>query len=448
MLGYEVEQKSLTRQQKEAIGLLSIGTFLEYFDLMLYVHMAVLLNELFFPKADPHTAAIYSAAAFCSTFVFRPFGALIFGWIGDNIGRKSTVVITSFLMAISCIVMAVSPTYAEKGLIATIIVTLCRIVQGVSSLGEIIGAELYLTEMIKSPKKQYPFVSLVSSFATFGGVAALGMASLITNFGVSWRIAFFIGAGIAITGGYARNRLRETQDFIDAKRQVQNSFSKAKVNIKILENDLLWKEKVNWKTSLAYFLIQCAWPVTFFFVYVYCSNILKNSFNYSAEEIINHNFIVSLIQVVGGLILRCYLSTIVHPLKILRTCLVVFSLFTIMTPCLLSYLRTPGELLLLQSIIIVFGLGDAPAAPIFFKHFPVFKRFTYSSFLYALSRALVYLITSFGLIYLVDYFGHWGILVIVIPVSIGYGFGILHFERLEKNAENYPYKEIVDHPLK
>jgi MFS transporter, MHS family, proline/betaine transporter len=74
------EQQSLTREQKEAVGLLSIGTFLEYFDLMLYVHMAVLLNELFFPKTDPGTASILSAFAFCSTFVFRPFGALIFGW--------------------------------------------------------------------------------------------------------------------------------------------------------------------------------------------------------------------------------------------------------------------------------------------------------------------------------------------------------------------------------
>ncbi len=60
------EQKSLTREQKEAVGLLSIGTMLEYFDLMLYVHMAVLLNELFFPKTDPFTASLLSAFAFCS----------------------------------------------------------------------------------------------------------------------------------------------------------------------------------------------------------------------------------------------------------------------------------------------------------------------------------------------------------------------------------------------
>ena len=67
------------------------------------VHMAVLLNELFYPKADAHAAALFAAAAFCSTYLLRPFGALIFGWIGDNIGRKSTVVITTALMSISCV---------------------------------------------------------------------------------------------------------------------------------------------------------------------------------------------------------------------------------------------------------------------------------------------------------------------------------------------------------
>ena len=89
---------SLNIRQKEAIGLLSIGTFLEYFDLLLYVHMSVLLNELFFPKTDPHTAALLAAFAFCSSYVLRPFGALIFGYLGDHIGRKSTVIITTMMM--------------------------------------------------------------------------------------------------------------------------------------------------------------------------------------------------------------------------------------------------------------------------------------------------------------------------------------------------------------
>src|SRR3954467_5964040 len=86
------DQTNLTKAQKEAVGLLSIGTFLEYFDLMLYVHMAVLLNELFFPKTDPFTASLFSAFSFCSTYLLRPFGALIFGYIGDNLGRKVVVI--------------------------------------------------------------------------------------------------------------------------------------------------------------------------------------------------------------------------------------------------------------------------------------------------------------------------------------------------------------------
>ncbi|ALN41050.1 MFS transporter [Rickettsia rhipicephali] len=70
MLGYEKKQKSLNREQKRAIGLLSIGTFLEYFDLILYVHMAVLLNDLFFPQYDPFVNSLLNAFAFCSTYHF------------------------------------------------------------------------------------------------------------------------------------------------------------------------------------------------------------------------------------------------------------------------------------------------------------------------------------------------------------------------------------------
>jgi MHS family proline/betaine transporter-like MFS transporter len=165
---------SLSRSQKEAIGLLQIGTFLEYFDLMLYVHMAVLLNELFFPKADPHTAALLSAFAFCSTWVLRPFGALIFGWIGDNIGRKSTVILTTSMMAISCLIMANLPTYAQIGISAAWIVTICRIVQGLSSMGEIVGAQIYITEITKPPA-QYPAVSLIRFASSIGTVCAIGM---------------------------------------------------------------------------------------------------------------------------------------------------------------------------------------------------------------------------------------------------------------------------------
>ena len=169
--------KSLDRKQKEAIGLLQIGTFLEYFDLMLYVHMAVLLNELFFPNTDPHTTSLLAAFAFCSTYVLRPFGALIFGYIGDNIGRKSTVIVTTMMMSLSCILMANLPTYAQIGITASWLVTLCRMVQGLSSMGEIMGAMIYITEIVKRPL-QFAMVSLVALSASLG-TAFVTLLSLV-----------------------------------------------------------------------------------------------------------------------------------------------------------------------------------------------------------------------------------------------------------------------------
>ncbi|WP_425361073.1 MFS transporter [Candidatus Tisiphia endosymbiont of Stenodema calcarata] len=436
-------QTTLTKQQKEAIGLLSIGTFLEYFDLMLYVHMAVLLNELFFPKADPYTTAIYSATAFCATFVFRPIGALIIGWIGDNIGRKATVIITTSMMAISCIIMANLPTYAQIGITATWIMTICRIAQGMSSMGEIMGSQLYLTEITKPPK-QYPVVALVDAFAAIGSAAALGIASIVTSFELNWRIAFWIGACIAVIGSLARTALRETPEFADAKRRVKKILENTDTNKKILEDDPIWQEKTKEKTILALFLMDCSWPLTFYFAFIYCGNILKNSFGYGGEQVIHHNFLVSIYMIVYMLFIT-YLSYKIYPLKILKIKIIITFIFIPFCPYLLDHvITTPFYLMLFQLFFLTFSPSKTPAFPIIFKHFPIFKRFTYSNLSYALSRAIMYIITSFSIVYLIKYFGNLGVWIIMIPVYVGYSYGLYHFEQLEKKAGNYPQKSSLD----
>lgn len=143
----------LTKQQRESIFLLQIGTFLEYFDLMLFVHMAVILNELFFPKYDAFTSSLLSAFAFCSTFALKPVGALLFGYIGDKVGRKHTVILTTIIMAVSCLIMANVPTYAQIGITASWVITICRGLQGMSSIGESIGAELLYCRNDKTTTK-------------------------------------------------------------------------------------------------------------------------------------------------------------------------------------------------------------------------------------------------------------------------------------------------------
>ncbi|AAY61292.1 sugar (and other) transporter family protein [Rickettsia felis str. Pedreira] len=435
MLGHEKEQKSLTRKQKEAIGLLSIGTFLEYFDLMLYVHMAVLLNNLFFPKADPDTAALYSAIAFCSTFVVRPVGALIFGWIGDNIGRKPTVVLTTIMMAFSCFIMANLQTHAEIGITATVVVTICRILQGLSSMGEVIGAELYVTEITKPPV-QYPSVALIPTASTLGGMAALGVAAIVTGFGFNWRLAFWFGVIIALVGGIARTALRETPVFVDAKRRIKLNVEEAGYNSRFVDNNSIVKDKVNKKTIIALFCVGCTWPVCFYFVYIYCPNILKNILHLTSEQVINQNFIVSIVHLISYLILT-FLSYYVYPLKILRVKLVIFTVFILICPYLLNNIHNSFDVLLIQLFVVLFGFTGVPARPLYYKHFPVFKRFTYPSFIYALSRAITHVISSFGMIYVIKYFENWGLLLLI-PTAICFKWSIDHFEKLEIEAGNYP----------
>lgn len=425
---------SLTKIQKEALALLSIGTFLEYFDLMLYIHMAVLLNELFFPKSDPHTAALFSAAAFCSTYLLRPFGAIIFGWIGDNIGRKNTVVITTLMMSASCIIMANLPTYSEVGMTATYIITICRMVQGMTSMGEVVGAELYITEITKPPI-QYPAVTLIALCCILGGTFALGIASLVTSYGFNWRLAFWLGAGIALVGAIARTALKETTEFVNAKRQINMIMQSDNVHNKIISSHLLYNTKANKKTILAVFLIHCAYPVCFYFTYVHCGNILRIDFNYSAEQVIHQNFIVSIIALLGCASVA-YLSYYINPIKILKVKLWVFLCVVTVTPYLFNNINDPFYFALIQSLFGILLLYHAPATSLLYKHIPIFKRFMCGGLTYAISRTTMHLITSFGLVYLTKSLGHYGLLIIIIPIVLGFAFGVYHIDALEKEYAN------------
>ena len=208
--------------------------------------MAVVLNELFFEPSNPFTSPLNTALAFCSTYVLRPFGALIFGWLGDNVGRKITVIITTTMMSTSCLVMANLPTYAEVGITASVLVTICRMVQGLSSMGEIIGADIYVTEITKPPA-QYPAVSLVNISSSLGGMAALGVGYFVINHNFNWRYAFWAGAGIALVGSFARTKLRETPDFANAKIRVKNIIEKAGFDSSSMKTNPIIQEKVNKK---------------------------------------------------------------------------------------------------------------------------------------------------------------------------------------------------------
>ncbi len=425
---------SLTREQKEAVGLLSIGTFLEYFDLMLYVHMAVLLNDLFFPKTDPFIAQLLAAFAFCSSYLFRPLGALIFGWIGDNIGRKHTVVITTTMMAVCCVMIFALPTYAEIGIWSSIGITICRVLQGMSSMGEIVGAEIYLTELVKPPL-QYPTVASLGIWTNAGSVMALLIASVFSIF--NWRYAFLLGAIIAVVGLFARTKLRETRDFLDAQLLVNKTLDiasdvDASSKNKVLSSLKRYQDKqtLNFKTLIAHWGLMSAWPAWFYFIFIYSSGLMKN-LGASNDFIIQSNFKLALVAL-GNAFLMTYLVKLFHPLKILKFKTIGFSIF-----CLFFYAAFDFDTITTVRVFqLIFSLLCPcmwPAVPIVIKYLPVLRRFTVASLINACARIVVLLLTSFGLIWITKLLGNkMGNLLLIATITIYFYFSTLYYINLEK----------------
>lgn len=424
----QLQQSGFSKNQTQALGFLFLGTFLEYFDLMLYIHMAPLLNEIFFAQSHELSAIALSSFSLFLIYIFRPLGALAFGWIGDHFGRKSTLIITTLLMSTSCMIIANLPTYAQIGVAASWIIVICRTIQSISSMGEKIGAELYLTEITRPPI-QYPVVGFLTIASDLGALAALAISSFTITYELNWRIAFWIGASVALVGTGARGFLRETIDFVDAKRSIQNAASDVGIDTKEISVDLntnfLSRIQVDKKGIVCLFAIFCAWPVWFYFTYVYIANILLTSFNLNTHEIINHNFCVALVQIVSDLLV-VGLSYKFHPLIISKIKAYLFLPFLLLLPFLLKNATTQLHLFLLQGILIS-GPCVSTLMPILIKHFPVLKRFSIMSISYATSRALMYTLILICTLKCNNFTHDYAIHIITIPTLFAYIFGINYF---------------------
>lgn len=397
------KHKKLTKNQKQSIGLIQIGTFLEYFDLYLYIHMAVVLNSIFFPKTDPYTASLLAAFTFSSTFLLRPIGALVFGYIGDNISRKASVVVTTLIMAGCSITIASTPTYEDIGIYASVILIVCRLLQGVSSVGEITGARIYIAEITEEPRS-YFYTTLVNFFAEVGAFFALlvGTFFIFSNTDEGWRIAFYFGSAIAVVGSIARTSLRETPDFI-RKKATHKTFSKLV--------DLLKLSKNNRRNFFYYIGLESMYPLTFYFSFIYLGDVLKNDYGFSPNDIISNNLFVAGCQLTSTFILA-RLAIYYNPLKILRVREIGLVLFLCFLPWLYQYASHPSHIFWIQCLVgAILGGDSKPAHALFIKSFPIIGRYTQTAMAFALSRTLMYITTAYACVFIGKYFGITGIMI-------------------------------------
>ncbi|MFO1494564.1 MAG: MFS transporter [Lysobacterales bacterium] len=197
-----------------------IGTTIEFFDFYIYATAAVLVfPHLFFPASDPTSATLQSLATFALAFFARPLGSAVFGHFGDRIGRKATLVAALLTMGLSTVAIGLLPTYQSIGILAPILLALCRFGQGLGLGGEWGGAVLLATENAP-PEKRAWFGMFPQLGAPIGFVCSTGifliLGAVLTEQQLldwGWRIPFLASAALVWVGLYVRLKITETPDF-------------------------------------------------------------------------------------------------------------------------------------------------------------------------------------------------------------------------------------------
>jgi MFS family permease len=205
----------------------SAGTIVEWYDFYLYATLTPFLSPLFFPGDNPTAVQLAGFAAYAAGFLVRPFGAVIFGALGDIIGRKYTFLVTITAMGLSTVLMGLLPTYASIGLLAPIGLVILRLIQGLALGGEYGGAAIYVAEHAPDNKRGL-YTSWIQTTATLGFFFALAVilyfrtTMATADFAsVGWRYPFLIGAVLLAVALYIRIRLRETPLFARLKASNQ-----------------------------------------------------------------------------------------------------------------------------------------------------------------------------------------------------------------------------------
>lgn len=196
-----------------------IGNALENYDAGLYAFFAIILSPLFFPGSDPQVAMISSLGLLALGSLARPFGAGLFGYIGDSYGRKTALLISVFSMTLATLAMGLLPTYAQIGIWSPISLLFCRIIQELSSSGEYTGASLLIAE--SNPKRAGFGCSLMPASSMVGVILALLVSALCMRPGMptwAWRIPFIAGAALGLLGFYLRQAITESPAFIHASQ--------------------------------------------------------------------------------------------------------------------------------------------------------------------------------------------------------------------------------------
>jgi MFS family permease len=279
----------------KVIGAAAAGTVIEWYDFYIFGSLATIIAKHFFPQTNPTAAFLSTLATFATGFLVRPFGAVVFGRIGDLVGRKYAFLMTLLLMGAGTAAIGIVPSYERIGLAAPILLLLLRLLQGLALGGEYGGAAIYVAEHSPDAKRGY-YTSFIQITATAGLFVSLGVVLIVRlSFGNeaftawAWRIPFLLSVLLVGMSLYIRLKLRESPLFLKLKATGKASTSPIK--------DSLGSGR-NWKLMALALLGATAgqgvvWYTGQFYALYFLQNTLKVDF-------LTSNIVISIALVLGA----------------------------------------------------------------------------------------------------------------------------------------------------
>jgi len=253
----------------------SAGTAFEWYDFFIFGSLAPVISKVFFAGLDPTPALIAALALFAVGFAFRPLGALIFGVVGDRLGRKGAFLITVSLMGGATFLIGFLPTYAQVGALGPVLLILLRILQGIALGGEYGGAAIYVAEHARGDKRGAS-TGWIQSSASFGLLAAL-LVILMTRTAIGesafadwgWRVPFLMSVILLAISVWMRAKLAESPHF--AKLREDDDLSH-----RPLREAFGTKKNIS-RVLIAFFGIMCAQGAVWYFTFFYMQVFLEKS---------------------------------------------------------------------------------------------------------------------------------------------------------------------------
>ncbi|MFD7920553.1 glycine betaine/L-proline transporter ProP [Streptomyces sp. NPDC059740] len=290
---------------KRAVSAAALGNAMEWFDFGVYSYIAVTLGKVFFPSGSPTVQLLSTFGAFAAAFLVRPVGGMVFGPLGDKLGRQRILAITMIMMAAGTFVIGLIPSYGSIGIGAPILLLVARLVQGFSTGGEYGGASTFIAEY--APDRRRGFLGSFLEFGTLAGyVAGAGLVTLLTTLlstddllSWGWRLPFLVAGPIGIVGLYLRLRLEETPAFAQLEKQAHENEKQRRE----AEKSTGLREMVfgQWKAMLLCVGLVLVFNVTDYMLLSYMPTYLTSELHYDETH--------GLLVVLGVMVLMM----VVHP---------------------------------------------------------------------------------------------------------------------------------------